>query len=443
MRVAGGLLQSTFPVIELATAAVGASLGAAAVLEAVRTHREAVAVGVDAAHVAVAVRSERYARKAHSAAGPSFNKLSAFFEAADGWIRLHANYPWHRARLLDVLGAGATRHAVAAAVRKWPAVELESEVAAAGGCAAAVRSASEWLVHPQGSCISPLPLADLFCFGDAPPRSWKPSTAPARGVRVLDATRVIAGPVCTRTLAAHGADVLRIDSPDLRENPDEMGDTLAGKRSALLDLRSRSGRLQLEELLSGADVVVSGYRPGALSRFGLGPDALAERHPGLVVLTLCAWGHVGPWSARRGFDSLVQAASGIAVAEARGGPEPGALPAQLLDHATGYLAAAAVLSGLARQMQEGGTWQGRVSLAQTAAWVLRQRPPGAAALPAGPASEPDPGPYMCRWPAVDGDIEIVGPPGSLSRPDGSGWREVAWSLPPARYGRDEAVWKPR
>ncbi|NEC50570.1 hypothetical protein G3I18_18625, partial [Actinospica acidiphila] len=187
---------------------------------------------------------------------------------------------------------------------------------------------------------------------------------PASGLRVLDLTRVIAGPVATRTLALLGADVLRLDRPGLPELPDQHTDTGFGKRSALLDLvTDREG---FEELLAGADVVVTGYRPGALDRFGLGAEALAERRPGLVVAQLSAWGATGPWAGRRGFDSLVQVATGIAHVER--GPEgrPGALPAQALDHGTGYLLAAGVLRALSDQAEAGGSRLVRAALARTA-----------------------------------------------------------------------------
>jgi crotonobetainyl-CoA:carnitine CoA-transferase CaiB-like acyl-CoA transferase len=240
---------------------------------------------------------------------------------------------------------------------------------------------------------------------------------------------VIAGPVCTRTLAAHGAEVLRLDSPALPEPAAEMADTIVGKRTALVDFGSRAGRRTLEDLLTHADVVVEGYRPGALDRFGLGSATLAERHPGLIVLSLSAWGHSGPWSGRRGFDSLVQAATGIAVVEREQRPGPGVMPAQLLDHGTGYLAAAAVLWALARRVVDGGTWHGRVSLAQTAAWVLRQ--PRWAAVH---GVEPDPGPYLDRWTTPRGTVAVIRPPGTV------GGARLAWSRLSAAYGADQPRW---
>jgi crotonobetainyl-CoA:carnitine CoA-transferase CaiB-like acyl-CoA transferase len=241
---------------------------------------------------------------------------------------------------------------------------------------------------------------------------------------VLDLTRVIAGPVATRTLAAHGADVLRLDAPDRPEIPLQALDTLSGKRSALLDLHDTTTR---EELLAGADVLVTGYRPGALDRFGLAPEAIAERHPGLVVVTLSAWGERGTWGARRGFDSIVQAACGIAAEEgAREEGSPGALPAQVLDHATGYLGAAAVLQELAEQRRDGGTRHVRLALAGTAAWLQGLPRPVHHEVP-----DVDPGPYLEQV----GGLTLASPPGTV---DGAA---LHWPAPAPSFGTAAARWR--
>jgi crotonobetainyl-CoA:carnitine CoA-transferase CaiB-like acyl-CoA transferase len=233
-----------------------------------------------------------------------------------------------------------------------------------------VRSLEEWRTHPHGAAVAGEPLISHAARPGSRPRRRDASDLPARGVRVLDLTRVIAGPVCTRYLAALGADVVRIDPP---HRPDlavgAAGDTILGKRSTLLDLSTPGGLGTFHELLDRADVLVCGYRPGALTRFGVNDDELAERHPGLVAVFVSAWGHTGPWSDRRGFDSVVQAPTGIGLLESPDGEMPGALPWQLLDHGTGYLAAAAALDGLRRQAVEGGTHLRRVSLARTAGWL--------------------------------------------------------------------------
>ncbi|MBN9099459.1 MAG: CoA transferase [Pseudonocardia sp.] len=396
------VLASTFPLTDVGVAAVGASLLAATTGP----------VALDTRQLAIALRSERYLLRDGRSPGSPFDPLSAFHRTADGWLRLHANYPWHRAAALAVLGC--TQGQAPAAIAERGAVELETAVHEAGGVAAAVRTEQEW----RATAGEPPPLVELRELGPAPAR-------PRRRPRVLDLTRVIAGPVATRTLAAHGADVLRVDAPDRPEIPLQYWDMLPGKRSALLDLADAATR---EELLAGADVVVAGYRPGALDPFGLSPGALAERHPGLVVVTLSAWGHRGPWGGRRGFDSLVQAACGIAVQE--GSPEkPGALPAQVLDHATGYLGAAGALLGLARQRRDGGTHHVRLSLVGTAGWLQSAPHVDAGAIP-----DVDATPYLTDVQAPDGVLTLALPPGTV---DGRG---LSWPDPPPAFGAAQPGW---
>jgi hypothetical protein len=399
-------LRSRFAVTRAGVAAVGASLLAATV----GTDRP---VRVDTRGLAVALRSERYLRRGGRSPGSPFDPLSAFHRTADGWLRLHANYPWHRAAALRVLGCAESD--VTAAIADRGAVELETALHEAGGVGAAVRTERDW----WASVAPRPPLVEHRELGSARPRaSHRP--------RVLDLTRVIAGPVATRTLAAHGADVLRLDPPDRPEIPLQYWDTLPGKRSAWLDLGSSEGLR--EQLLAGADVVVIGYRPGALDRFGLSPDALAERHPGLVVVTLSAWGYHGAWAPRRGFDSLVQAACGIAAAEGR--PDrPGALPAQALDHITGYLGAAAAQLGLTRQRRAGGSHLIRLSLLGTAAWLQ--------SLPRGEpddVQDPDPTPYLQELGSPDGRLTVARPPGLING------HPLSWPEPAPAYGSARPEW---
>ena len=188
---------------------------------------------------------------------------------------------------------------------------------------------------------------------------------------MADLTRVIAGPICGRTLAAHGADVLRVHPPHLPELPVLAMDGGRGKRCAHVDLRDAGDRQSFGALIEGADVFVQGFRPGGVAALGYGPEAVAERRPGIVYVTLSAWGDTGPWADRHGFDSLVQTATGI-VAEgsvAKRVEEPAPLPCQALDHSTGYLAAFGAMAALARRATEGGSWLVRVSLAATGRWL--------------------------------------------------------------------------
>lgn len=372
-----GALPGRLPVRELARACVGACALAAAELAARRAGLARVpGVRVDDGAVATAFTSERHLR-IDGREPVSFAPLSRFWRTADGWVRTHANYPHHRERLLAALGLPEEPALVEAALAERSALEVEEAVYAAGGLAVALRTPQEWAAHEQGVAVSRRPLVERERLDSARGRVFAPAPAssPAAGLRVLDLTRVIAGPVATRTLALLGADVLRVDPPGLPELPDQHADTGFGKRSATLDLTA--DRETFEELLAAADVVVTGYRPGSLDRLGLSPEALAERRPGLVVAQLSAWGAYGPWGGRRGFDSLVQVATGIAALEGSA-QRPGALPAQALDHGTGYLLAAAVLRALTEQSQEGGSRCVRLSLARTATWLTAgTRMPGA------------------------------------------------------------------
>ena len=400
-----GLLPSTLAAMPAMTAAVAVSTLAAAVLDRSRGSTAWTPVVVDVEHVAVAARSERYARTASVEGASTFAPLSRFFRTADGWIRLHANYPWHRERALGVLGCADRPEAVEQAVVAWSSEALEDALVAVGALGYAVRDGLAWRAHPQGRAVSALPLVQSWAGAD-PGRVAAPGRA-ASGLRVLDLTRVIAGPVATRTLAGWGGEVLRLDSPDLPEIPAQAVDTLPGKRSAELDLRQSDGRARMEELLGQADLLVQGYRPGALARYGLGPQELADRHPHLSTVTLSAWGPVGRWAGRRGFDSLVQCPTGIADAEGDGS-KPGALPAQVLDHATGYLAAAASLLALAGVQRGQPPRAVQVSLAQTAQWLV-----SAGTMRRFPQRQLDAGPYLVTLPGATSAVQVVGPPGRV------------------------------
>jgi len=244
----------------------------------------------------------------------------------------------------------ASRADVAAAVATCTADEVEQAVVDAGGCAAALRTRDAWSVHPHGTVVTDEPAVRIVERpGERPLRPVPTGGRPLTGVKVLDLTRVIAGPVCTRFLAAHGATVLRIDPPGFDEVGALLPETTAGKRSAWLDLSTSDGRARFLRLTAEADVVVHGLRPGAMERHGLGPDELRDANPAVVTARLDAYGWKGPWAGRRGFDSLVQMSCGIAASgmAASGVSRPAPLPAQALDHGAGHLLACAVARVLA------------------------------------------------------------------------------------------------
>ncbi|WP_171125843.1 MULTISPECIES: CoA transferase [unclassified Ruegeria] len=298
-----------------------------------------------------------------------WDAIAGDYQAADGWIRLHTNLPRHRAAALKVLGAKPEREAVSEAVKTWAISDLETAIVAEGGVAAAMRSRSDWLDHPQGRAASRDPLIGWTNPRQITLRDRPQATAerPLSGLRVLDLTRVLAGPVSTRTLAGFGAEVLRVDPPGWDE-PGVIPDISLGKRCTYLDLKSPAGIEQLQSLLAQADVFVHGYRPGALDALGLTQAKRDELAPNRVEVTLNAYGWQGPWTSRRGFDSLVQMSSGIADAGRvwAKSDKPTPLPVQALDHATGYLMAAAILSALAEAASGGSVMQARLSLARTA-----------------------------------------------------------------------------
>jgi crotonobetainyl-CoA:carnitine CoA-transferase CaiB-like acyl-CoA transferase len=369
------VLPSSFRVGTAAQASIAAAGLAAAEIRRQRTGR-ALDVAVDMRHAAVEFRSERYVKLAGNPPGPTWDKIAGVYRTGDGrFVRLHTNFLHHREGMLKLLGCAYEREAVQAALSKWEGEKFETAAAEAKLVATMMRSPAEWAAHPQGQAVAGLPVIEIGKIGEAPARPLPAGgERPLSAIRVLDLTRVIAGPVCGRTLAAHGADVMRVTAPHLPGFPLLDTDTGRGKLSTSLDLRASEERERLAALLREAHVFVQGYRPGGIAAFGFSPEACAEMRPGIVCVTLSAYGRAGPWAPRRGFDSLVQNANGLnhAEAEAAGiASGPKELPAQALDHATGYLMAFGAMMALARKAREGGSWHVRVSLAQTGHWLSR------------------------------------------------------------------------
>ena len=389
------VLPSSFAVGTAAQASIAAAALAAAELWHLRsgsaghpTPRQRVRVPMRDA--AIEFRSEHYLRVDGQPLADPWDAIAGTYRCGDGrWVRLHTNLPHHRDGLLALLGCAHERAAVQAALAGWQAEALESAASERGLVVTALRSFAEWERHPQGRALAALPVVtcEAIAGAPAPPAPLPPLAGEGRplgGLRVLDLTRIIAGPVCGRTLAAHGAEVLRITAGHIPDIQMLVIDAGRGKRSARLDLREPAQRERLAALLRGADVFVQGYRPGGLHALGFGPEAAARLRPGLVYVSLSAYGHAGPWAARRGFDSLVQTASGFnaAEAEAAGAAAPKPLPCQALDHASGYLLAFGALAGLHRRATHGGSWHVRVSLAGSGHWLRGLgRVPGGLACP--------------------------------------------------------------
>jgi hypothetical protein len=303
---------------------------------------------------------------------PAWDPIAGDYLTRDGFIRLHTNAPHHRAAAERVLGAHDDRDSMARIVTGWAKGDLERAIVDAGGCAAEMRSVSEWAKHPQGRAIAAETLAHVTMIDAAPaPDKAVPASRPLSGLRVLDLTRVLAGPVATRFLAGYGAEVLRIDPPGWDEGL-VIPEVTVGKQCARLDLNRSEDRSTFERLLSKADIFIHGYRPGALDGLGFDPVRRRSLSPWLIDVCLDAYGWSGPWASRRGFDSLVQMSAGIAEAGMRwrNADKPVPLPVQALDHATGYLMAAVAIRGVTERMVQGKGTEARLSLARTAKMLI-------------------------------------------------------------------------
>jgi crotonobetainyl-CoA:carnitine CoA-transferase CaiB-like acyl-CoA transferase len=367
----GPQLPSSFRVAVAAQTSIAAAGLAAANIWKLRS-RQGQEVAVDMRHAVVECRSERYLRLDDTPPPPAWDAIAGVYKTGGHrFVRLHTNFPHHRDAVCRVLNCKAERDEVQAALMQWDAEAFETAAYEAGGVVSMMRSHDEWSALPQAKALAGLPVITLEKIGDAAPKSWPEGERPLAGLRVLDLSRVIAGPVAGRTLAAHGADVLLVSSPDLPAIPWLTIDTGRGKLSTFIDLKRDEGRNKLKELLTEADIFSQGYRPQALANLGFSPEEAARINPGIVCVSLSAYGHIGPWANRRGFDSLVQTSTGFnhAEGEAAGVDGPKELPAQILDHATGYLMAFGAMMAKARQSREGGSWHVRVSLAQTGNWI--------------------------------------------------------------------------
>ncbi|ACU77173.1 L-carnitine dehydratase/bile acid-inducible protein F [Catenulispora acidiphila DSM 44928] len=457
-------LPSVFRVGEFAAWAVAAAHQQAGALFAARNGLAAtpeVAVGVREA--AIAFRSERYLRVDGEAAF-EWAPLSGDYEAADGWVRLHCNFEHHAEIACRVLEVPQERAAVEAAVRRRGRFELEDAIAEAGGVAAAMRTRQEWLAHPQSAVVAGRPLVAMaplaggevfagecgsaagssdvdldlalavasgFSHADSASGSsyagsgLAPSTRPLSGIRVLDLTRIIAGPNAGRVLAGYGADVTMVRAPHLPTIRGLDLDLNFGKALRYLDLRTAAARAAFLDLVREADVVLQSYRPGALARLGLGPAELAAVNPRLVHVSISAYGSDGPWGGRRGFDSLVQMAVGIAregmLATGAEQPVPVPLPAQVLDHGAGWLAAAGAVEALRR----GGGLAVDVSLAGVghALDALGRLDPAVGLAVDDPALS-DIDDLLLRTPSAAGTLTHVRFPGSVAGAD------LGWPGPP-------------
>jgi crotonobetainyl-CoA:carnitine CoA-transferase CaiB-like acyl-CoA transferase len=430
--------------IGVAGAATLAATGlAAAELWEIRSGRRQ-SVAVDLRQATASLRSGHYMRVGGGEISTARNTIMGVYPTKDGrWSYLHCNFPNHRAAALKVLGVAEDREAVARAVATWNAADLEEAIIAAKGAGGMVRTQAEWAPHPQAIAVAALPLLEIVRIADSPPQDLPRGDRPLSGVRVLDLTRVLAGPTCARTLAEHGADVLKITGAHLPNLGYQEFDTGHGKLSAHLDLREQRDVDTLRGLVGESDVFSQGYRPGTLGSRGLSPEALAAIRPGLVYVSLCAFGHTGPWASRRGFDTVVQTVSGITSRQAEivpgKVPGPQFYPVSAIDYCTGYLMAFGAMVALARRVREGGSWLVRVSLAQVGKWIVDRGEVPAAALRGVPAEfAPD---ELERWATMTetpgGLLRHLKPVVKLSE------TPPYWARPSVPLGYHQPEWPPR
>jgi crotonobetainyl-CoA:carnitine CoA-transferase CaiB-like acyl-CoA transferase len=430
--------------IGVAGAATLAATGlAAADLWKLRTGREQ-SISVDFRHATASLRSGTYMKLGDGEVSHARNSIMGVYPTKDGrWSYIHANFPNHRAAALGVLGVPEDRAAVAKAVLNWNAADLEEAIIAAKGAGGMVRNHKEWAEHPQSAAIASLPLLEIVKIADSPAEPLPPGNRPLSGVRVLDLTRVLAGPTCARTLAEHGADVLKITGAHLPNLGYQEFDTGHGKLSAQLDLREQRDVDTLRDLVREADVFSQGYRPGTLGHRGLSPEELTAIRPGLIYVSLCAFSHAGPWASRRGFDTVVQTVSGITSRQADvvpgKTPGPQFYPASAIDYCTGYLMAFGAMEALRRRATEGGSWLVRISLAQVGKWIvdLGEVPESAAR----DAPEDFTAAELERWSMVSdtpsGKLRHLKPVVQLSE------TPTYWARPSVPLGYHQPVWPAR
>ena len=437
------ILPTPFKITETGTASLAAVGLAACDLWELRTGRRQ-KVAIDTRQATASLRSGTYLVMEGKPVDFGRNEIRGVYPAKNGrWSYLHCNFPNHRAAALKVLGVPEDPEAVRKAVLQWDALELEEAIIAEKGAGGMVRTMEEWARHPQAAAIASLPLMEIVKIADSPKEELPKGDRPLSGVRVLDLTRVIAGPTCARTLAEHGAEVLKITGAHLPSLGRQEYDTGHGKLSAHLDLRETKDVEILRGLVRKADVFSQGYRPGTLGDRGFSPETLAQLRPGIVVVSLCAFSHAGPWASRRGFDTVVQTVSGITwrQGELFPGAKPGPqfYPVSAIDFLTGYLMAFGAMVALKRRATEGGSWLVRISLAQVGRWLVeRGQVPEAQLKDAIKEFTPD---ELQRWSVTSdtpvGRLRHLGPTVQMSE------TQPYWARPTVPLGHHQPVWPPR
>ena len=446
IQISGGtdpVLPTSFKITETSTAALSAVGLAINDLWEIRTGKRQ-DIAINSRQATASLRSGKYMDMDTAPVSTERNPVMGVYPAQNGrWSYLHCNFPNHRAAALKVLGVAEDKEEVRRAVSQWDALELEEAIIAAKGAGGMVRSMEEWGNHPQAAAIRSLPLMEIIKIADSPPETLPEGGRPLSGVRVLDLTRVLAGPTCARTMAEHGADVLKITASHLPNIGYQEYDTGHGKLSANLDLRDNGDLETLHGLIRDTDIFSQGYRPGTLGDRGLSPESLAKIRPGIIYISLSAFSHLGPWSSRRGFDTVVQTVSGITDRQGRlfPGAEAGPqfYPVSAIDYLTGYLMAFGGLVALARRAREGGSWLVRISLAQTGRWLVDQGQVPETALNGVPSEFSDS--EIKQW--STSSETPVGKLGHLSPVLELSETRAYWDRPSVPLGYNDPIWPER
>jgi crotonobetainyl-CoA:carnitine CoA-transferase CaiB-like acyl-CoA transferase len=431
------VITTRFRAGEAAAAVLAANASAAADLWCARGGRPQ-RIEVDVRAAAASLLSFSYLRYQGGSFERRAQPTTALYRARDGrWIHLHGGFS-SREGTLALLKCDDDSAAIAKAVASWDAQALEDALAERSVCGAKLRSADEWRIHPQGIALGRAPVVEMLRIGDAAreplpgPRADEHRARPLSRIRVLDLTRVLAGPTCARTLAEHGAEVLHVRSPKLPSIEPFVIDTNPGKRSCYLELDRKEDLEQLRALVRDAHVFSQGYRPGALARRGFAPEALAQMRPGIIVVSIDCYGHEGPFADRPGWEQLAQTVTGMAHEHA-GDEHPALVPAAVNDYTTGYLGALGVMCALTRRATEGGSWHVRVSLARTAMWIMSLPRVAPEAIPAGLDAAAI-APWIIEMESAWGRISRLGPIARMSE------TPPRWVIPPAPLGSDPPGW---
>lgn len=343
---------------------------------------------------------------------------------ADGrWFLPHFNLPHLERRVLDVLKCESAPASVSAAVGRWNADALEAAIADVHACGGKVRTAEEWLAHPQGAYLAARPVVEITKVAEGKPEPLPSGGRPLSGVRVLDLTRILAGPTAGRTLAEHGADVLMVAAPHLPQVPEFVRDLSHGKRSCFLDLGRTEEVERLTALAQEADVFVNGYRPGRLGEHGFGLEELVRLRPGMVVVSINCFGSGGPFATKGGWEQVAQSVTGIAHThgEMTGAGRPKLAPAPMCDYLTGYLAAYGAMLALSRRAR----FYQRQGLVDDFDHAPEQ------------LTEAELEPLYVREDSSYGDLLTLGPVLSMSE------TPCQWALPTPKLGGDRPEWLAR